>query len=336
MVRLSFLIPSSKEEFLAKTVQDIIENTSEESEVLIGLDGAWANPPIKDHPRVKIFHSSVPLGQRAITNQLARLSKAEYVCKVDAHCSFDKDFDTKMFAFMEEVGDNVVAVPIMRNLWAFDWKCQDCGWTTYQKRTPDRCGFIVGKDGKIAPEGKGCEGKNIVKDMKWIGKDKPQSTSYCFDATPHFQYFRDYTRRPEYKQMVAEKWYNESMSLQGSFFMATREKFWEWKLSDEDVGNWGNQGIELACSAWLSGGRVLCNHKTWYAHMFRTQGGDFSFPWSAKESNIQETKKNVWDKFLNMKHPTQIYPVSWLVEKFWPIPGWTDEDLKKLKHGNNN
>src|SRR5207244_2711296 len=27
----------------------------------------------------------------------------------------------------------------------------------------------------------------------------------------------------------------------------------------------------------------------------------------------------------------QIYPLSWLVEKFWPVKGWTDEDLAKLK-----
>jgi hypothetical protein len=26
-----------------------------------------------------------------------------------------------------------------------------------------------------------------------------------------------------------------------------------------------------------------------------------------------------------------VRPLSWLVEKFWPVKGWTEEDLAKLK-----
>ena len=32
---------------------------------------------------------------------------------------------------------------------------------------------------------------------------------------------------------------------------------------------------------------------------------------------------NKWDK--------QVKPLSWLIEKFWPIPYWKQEDLDKLK-----
>ncbi len=167
--------------------------------------------------------------------------------------------------------------------------------------------------------------------MIWQGKPNPQSVSYSFDAEPHFQYFNEYKQRPEYQRSVTEHRYSESMSLQGSCFMATRDNYWRWELSDERLGNWGNQGIELACAAWLSGGRVLVNHDTWYAHMFRTQGGDFGFPWENKGKETAQTKNAVWDKFLLKKHPTQIHPVSWLVERFWPVNGWTDEQLQNLK-----
>jgi len=57
--------------------------------------------------------------------------------------------------------------------------------------------------------------------------------------------------------------------------MLTREKYWELNICDESLGSWGSQGIEVACKTWLSGGKCLVNHSTWYAHMFRTQGGDF-------------------------------------------------------------
>jgi hypothetical protein len=116
--------------------------------------------------------------------------------------------------------------------------------------------------------------------------------------------------------------------------MATLEKYWELELCGENLGSWGNQGIEVACKTWLSGGQVLVNHNTWYAHMFRTQGGDFGFPYEQRGRKVAETKKKTWELFLN-GWEKQIYPISWLVEKFWPVEWkegkWTENDLMELK-----
>jgi hypothetical protein len=131
--------------------------------------------------------------------------------------------------------------------------------------------------------------------------------------------------------MLSETGLTETMSLQGSFFLCTRENYWKWNVCDEKAGSWGNQGLEVACATWLSGGRVVVNSKTWYGHMFRTQGGDFSFPYEQRGRDVQNTKAYIKDKFYGKKHVTQIYPVSWLVERFWPVPGWTVEELEKLK-----
>ena len=304
--------------FLARTIEDILEHIEADTEIIAVLDGTWADPGIPQHPRVNVIFVPETIGQRAATNMAARLATGRYVAKVDAHCAFDQGFDRKMLEFFQKVGDDVIAVPVMRNLHAFDWKCYYCGWRGYQGPTPPTC-EQCGKDDKIRRR------------MVWEPREGRRSTSYCFDAEPHFQYNEDYKHRPEYIKDKEDKGYTETMSLQGSFFMATRENYWKWEINDEKVGNWGNQGIELACSAWLSGGRVLVNHNTWYAHMFRTQGGDFGFPWQVSGNDNARTKKNVKDKFWEMKHPTQIHPVSWLVEKFWPVPGWTDEQLQQLK-----
>jgi hypothetical protein len=290
-----------------------LEHTSEQSEILVGLDGYWPTTPIKDHPRVKIFHVTEAIGQRAMQNQLARLSKAEFVAKIDAHCAVDQDFDLKMFEFFKKVGKDVVAAPIMKNLHCFNLLCKN-GHRRYQ-----------------SPSGPCAEcGEPTEKEIVWISKPRPESTSYCFDATPHFQYNREYTRTKEYREMKEKYGYTESMSLQGNFFMASRHNYWKYQLCDESLGNWGNQGIEVACAAWLSGLRVLICHDTWQSHLFRTQGGDFSFPWQAKDKDINNTKDAVVDKYWNMKHPRQIHPVSWLVKKFNP-PGWTKEQVDALK-----
>ncbi len=303
---LSILIPARNEMFLAKTIEDILKNIEGNTEVITILDGAWADPPITQNERVTVIYHNQSIGQRAATNEAARLSKAKYVMKVDAHCAFDKGFDVKM---MREMHEDWTMVPLMKNLHAFDWVCPE-GHRRYQ-----------GPSGPC----KDC-GKETVRDVVWIAKDSPKSVSYCFDASPHFQYFGEYTKRPEGKGEITE-----TMSLQGSAWMLTRDKYWELGVCDEAFGSWGSQGIEVAVKTWLSGGKVMVNKKTWYAHMFRTQGGDFSFPYPMSGRGQENAKSYARDLFFNDKWDKQIRPLSWLVEKFWPVKGWTEEDLKKLK-----
>ena len=326
MKDLSILIPSRCEMFLARTVEDILANIEADTEVIALLDGQWADPPIPHHERVNVVYVPQAIGQRAGTNLACKLSKAKYVMKIDAHCSFDKGFDRKMIEAFERTGDNVTMVPVMRNLWAFDWKCMKCGKKWYQGPTPTKCA-----ESNFKGTGQPCDSKVFKRKIAWRGKERPQSTSYCFDTEPHFQYFNDYKKRPEYKKCLEETGFTESLSLQGSCFMCAREKYWEWELSDEKLGNWGNQGIEVAVKTWLAGGRVLVNHATWYAHMFRTQGGDFGFPWPISGNDVQKTKTNVKNLFWGNNWPKQKRPLSWLLEKFWPVPGWTQEHLDTLK-----
>ena len=316
---LSILIPSRNEMFLARTIEDILANIEANTEVIAVLDGAWANPAIPQHERVNVIYLAQSIGQRAATNLACRLSRAKYVMKLDAHCSFDKGFDRKMLEAFQKSGDDVTMVPIMRNLWAFDWKCYHCGWKKYQGPTPKKCEQCGKSD-------------RIKRKMLWIGKRNPQSTSYCFDATPHFQYFGDWKHRPQYEHDTKKTGLTETMSLQGSCWMLTRARYWDLDICDERFGGWGSQGIEVAVKTWLSGGRVLTNHNTWYAHMFRTQGGDFGFPYSISGRDQKKAQTYARDLFFNNTWSKQVRPLSWLVEKFWPVKGWTDEDLAKLKN----
>jgi len=314
MKELSILIPARNEMFLYKTIENILENIEADTEIIAVLDGQWTDPPIVDNDRVNLIYVPEAIGQRAATNLACKLSRAKYVMKVDAHCSFDKGFDRKMIARMQ---DDFTMVPVMRNLWGFDWNCRECNWKKYQGPTPLKC--------------ERCGGTNLRKKMMWVGKERPQSISYCFDSEPHFQYFNEYRKTEKYKKDLEETNLTETMSLQGSCFMATREKYWELELCDEELGSWGNQGIEVAVKTWLSGGKVIVNHDTWYAHMFRTQGGDFSFPYRQSGNDVSRTKKRVKNLFWNNKYKKQKYSLSWLVERFMPVKGWAEEDLKIIQ-----
>ncbi len=294
---LSILIPARNEMFLARTVQDLLDHKRGNTEILVGIDGQQAGDPIPVHPDVTVIYSPVSLGQRGMTNQLCRLSKAKWVAKTDAHCSFDEGFDIKLMADMQ---DDWTMVPTMKNLHAFDWVCPE-GHRRYQGPSGP-CTF--------------CD-KETVKDVVWIAKPSPNSTAYRFDKTLHFQYFNEFKHRPE-----AQGPLTETMSLQGSFFMLTREKYWELDICDENFGSWGQQGTEVACKTWLSGGRVVCNQKTWYAHMFRTQGGDFGFPYKQEGKQVEHARKYSRDLFLENKWPLAKRPFQWLIERFSPVPDW--------------
>jgi glycosyltransferase involved in cell wall biosynthesis len=304
---LSILIPARNEEFLSKTIEDILSNIEADTEIIAVLDGEWTNPPVAQHPRVVVIYLPESIGQRAATNLACRLSKAKYVLKCDAHTSWDKGFDKKLIADMQ---DNWTTVPTMRNLHAFDWICK-CGFRHYQDK------------GSTCPE---CNG-TMKKEMIWKPRVGTRNYSYCFDPEPHFQYFREYSRRKEGQGDLTE-----TMSLQGSCFMLTRAKYWELNICDESFGSWGSQGIEVAVKTWLSGGKVICNHKTWYAHMFRTKAvNNFGFPYQLSGKQVDGAKKKAKDLFFNNKWDKAIHPLSWLIEKFSPIPGWTPEDLDNLK-----
>lgn len=295
MYDLSILIPARNELFLNKTIEDILNNSSDRTEIICVLDGQWGTDPVPDYPRVTLIYHSQSIGQRAVTNEAAKLSDAKYLMKVDAHCAFDKGFDVKMMADMQP---DWTMIPVMRNLHAFDWVCQN-GHRRYQ-----------------SPSGACTEcGEPTVRDVVWIAKKNPQSTSYRFDKDLHFQYWEEYKKKQR-GDLV------ETMSIQGSCFMVTREKYFELDLCDERHGSWGQQGTEVACKTWLSGGCVMVNKKTWYAHLFRTQGGDFGFPYP--NPGIGKAREYSRDLWLNNKWDKAIRPLSWLIKKFAPVPGWTE------------
>ncbi len=313
MATLSVIIPARNEMFLSKTVEDLLANIRGDTEIICVADGNWPNPPVKDNPKVTMIYHSQSIGQRAACNEAAKLSRAKYIAKCDAHCSFDEGFDVKL---MEKMEDNWTVAPVMRNLYCHDWVCEK-GHRRYQ-----------------GPEGpcKEC-GAPTQRDIKWIAKTNPQSTAYCIDPVPHFQYMNEMKQRPEYKKSRDETGLTETFSLQGSFFMMTRKKYFELGINDESWGSWGTQGAEVAIKTWTSGGKVMIVHSTWHSHMFRTQSGPgWGFPYPISGRQVEKAKKTAKKLFFESKWgPKQIYPLSWLVERFWPIKFWTDEDLKQLK-----
>lgn len=298
---LSVIIPARNEMFLQRTIDDVLENSGDSTEIIVVLDGYWPDGGIPQHPRVNIIHHEESIGQRAATNEAARVSRAKYVMKLDAHCAMDKGFDEKLIAAAKELGREVTQVPLQRNLHIFDWQCDGCNKRTYQGPDPTECE---------------CGEKRFHREMVWKPRRGTRTSFWVVDSDLHFQY----GGRPK-----QDGDFEETMSMLGACFFLSRERFWELGgLDDKNYGSWGQLGCELAFKSWLSGGRVIANKRTFFAHLFRTQGNGFSFPYPVSGRQVSRARKYSQNLWRENAWPKQVRPLSWLLDRFWPVKGWSD------------
>ena len=127
---LSVLIPARNEFLLRKTIETTLEASRGEIEVISVLDGYWPDPNIIDDDRVTLVHHTKPIGQRAATNEAARIARGKYIFKTDAHSTFDEGFDVKL---AEDCEYDWTVLPRMYNLHAFDHVCKN-GHRFYQDK----------------------------------------------------------------------------------------------------------------------------------------------------------------------------------------------------------
>jgi glycosyltransferase involved in cell wall biosynthesis len=309
-VDLSVLIPARNEQWLRRTIEDVVSKRRARTEVIAVCDGAWPDPSIENHPDVHLIHRPVAIGQRAATNLAARVSTARYLMKLDAHCTVDDGFDAKLIA-ADEPG--LTQIPAMYNLHAFDWRCETCGRRTYQGGKPAVCARVPKRE--MEPKAEGCGGTAFAQHVIWEPRVKRRTECWRFDHELHFQYWHRTARGREDAATV------EVMSSIGACWFMARERFFEIGGVDEGHGSWGQYGTEIACKSWLSGGRHVVNRRTWFSHLFRTQDG-FGFPYPIKGSDQEKAREYSRQLWLTNSWPGQVRPLSWLVEKFAPIPGW--------------
>lgn len=127
----------------------------------------------------------------------------------------------------------------------------------------------------------------------------------------------EYTHWHNRKELI-----DDTMCCMGPGFFMHKGRFFEQGGCDEKTGGWGQQGVEIACKAWLSGGSLKVNKKTWFAHYFR---GDVGFPYPISGKGIDKAREYSRDLWVNNKWDKQVRSFQWLIDRFSP-PGW-DKNL---------
>jgi glycosyltransferase involved in cell wall biosynthesis len=118
MPELSILIPARKEKYLAETVRDLLTKIESDTEIIVGIDGDKDYIEF-NYPKVITYVSEKNIGQRAMTNRLALMSKAKFLMKIDAHVLFSKGFETELLKAMD---DRTIMSPYLLALDAEKWK----------------------------------------------------------------------------------------------------------------------------------------------------------------------------------------------------------------------
>ncbi|MEK6897373.1 MAG: glycosyltransferase [Nanoarchaeota archaeon] len=283
---LSVIIPSRNNEYLQRTIDDLLEKAEGEIEIIVVLDGYWPSPMLVHDIRVSIIHHGAfhdSKGMRASINAGMAIAKGKYVMKIDEHCMMDQGYDIKLIADCE---DNWVVIPRRYRLLADTWTIQEDGrppvdymYISYPyKRLHDKTCGLYGEEWKRP------ERNNILIDdvMSWQGS--------CYFMT--------------------KKWWDAMIA----------------PMDDENYGPFNHEAQEIGNKTWFGGGRLVVNKKTWYAHFHKGKTGKgYGFNNLQYEEFMKSKEKaRVYciDFWTNNKWDKRVHDWDWFIDKFWPIPTW--------------
>ena len=125
------------------------------------------------------------------------------------------------------------------------------------------------------------------------------------------------------------------MTIQGSCWFMTKEWFIKCGfMQTEGYMGWGQEGEEVAFTTWMTGGRVVSNCNTWYAHLHK--GQKYGRMYHLNRSEAQASYEYSYDFWINDRPlKNRVHNFEWLIDKFWPVPNWPDNWREQIGYGKN-
>lgn len=248
------------------------------------------NPPGREvaDSRVTYLYPGSPIGLRRAINACVARSKGRYIMKTDDHCMFAPGFDK---ALVENMQDNWVVVPSRYSLDAENWAIE-------KNNKPRRdYHYLCYPDPHKGHDG-GMHG------VEWWDRGKERSDpKYDIDDNPSFQ---------------------------GSCWFMSKDYFDNFLhgMHEEGYGQFAQETQEITLKAWLGGGAVKVNKKTWYAHLHK--GNRYGRMYKMPGGNVEACN---WAArhWVNNEEPNMIHKFEWLVnEKFPNMPTWPPDWKQRL------
>lgn len=286
MIDLSIIIPSRNDKYLSKTIEDLLTKAKTNIEIIVVLDGYWTESYVGSSKVLYVHHGTIHdhKGMRESINAGVRLSKGNYLLKIDEHCMVDEGYDLKL---IQDYTEGQIVIPRRYRLDPDNWKIIEDG------RPP----------------------------IDYMHIDYPYQRPQDKTCGLHGAEWRDRGRAR--KDILID----DTPSMQGSAYFMSRNH-WDSVIKELDSKNYGTftqEAQELGMKTWLSGGSVVVNKKTWYAHYHKgKRGKGYGF-------SIEQYKRHTADMekgriyCINYWLYTKDYPRTWewfINEKFPDMPGW--------------
>jgi glycosyltransferase involved in cell wall biosynthesis len=165
--------------------------------------------------------------------------------------------------------------------------------------------------------------------IQWVRFKPPWNyffLTFPYDLSMEHIGLHDKNYGPTYNYLRRRTLLDDIISFQGSCWFLPRAYFWKLLPNGMDHAHYyfAQEPQELGLSAWLSGGQVKVNKKVWYAHLhkgrseYRRGFPRYKGPW--KEAIRWSAQYWMGDQY-----PARIHDMAWLVQKFWPMPGWPED-----------
>jgi len=293
MSKVSIIIPSRNEIFLAETVKDLLTKASGDIEVIAFLDGYWPDGNtthnldlwnellVSENPNIVILRINNAKGMRNAINSAASIARGEYLLKCDAHCMFGEGYDEILKADMQ---DNWIVIPPRYSLDAENWKIEDNG-------KPRRDYHYLCYPDPNKDHDHGMHG------VEWWSRGRERA-DYIID---------------------------DNMSFQGSCWFMKKTWFTDFLggMSEVGYGTFSQEPQEIGLKTWLGGGEIKVNKNTWYAHLHK--GSRYGRMYKINQKEIINSHDWAARHWMNNEWEKRIHNIDWLIEKFWPVPTWPED-----------
>lgn len=245
--QVSVVIPACNEGFLQATIDSLIAGAAGDVQIIPVIDGGpWPNPPLRDDKRVWVMRHNESQGMRQSFNAAAQIASGEYLMKCDGHCIFAPGWDRALKADCD--GDWLV-VPTRHSIDGEAWKRHPQDGTTAVKHRHFNYHYLTFPYSE-SMYGYGLHGKTFSPN-----RDRAHPRVPSMNARVN--------------AMRAGYPIDDLMSFQGSCWFTPAASF--RRLGPLDWHNYYfyAESIETGMRQWASGGRVVINKNTWYAHFHK-------------------------------------------------------------------
>lgn len=290
---IDIVIPSKQELFLKNTIEDVLKNAEGDITVYPILDGyEIPDEEIVKDPRVNYIRFPP-------TQYAKKRHGINHVAEIGSG-KYIMSLDAHCMVapgfdvkLTADLDENWVAIPRRHRLDAKNW----CLQRQADGRPPIDYEYTMWPDSSRGPIG--------LHGFKWDDRTLSRS-DLLIDDQMHFQ---------------------------GSCWIMHKSWFKRCEFMHiEGYTGWGQEAEEIGLTTWLTGGRVITNKKTWYAHLHK--GREYGRMYYLDKRDTRLSDAYSWDFWFNNRPlKNRVHDFDWFIEKFWPIPNWKENWKEILGYG---